>query len=192
MRRVVETLGPCTMSPLPDPFEALMLAIFSQQVSVKGAETLYARFRSRFTRPGPTPRKVLAALDPESPRRWDDEAIRGVGISRQKRAYLVDLCRHVLDGRLPLAGLGDLDDAEVTARLTAVKGVGEWTAHMHLMFVLMRPDVLPVGDLGLREGARRAYGLDERPDAVALEKLAEPWRPCRSVATWYLWKFKGD
>lgn len=192
MRRVVAEVGPCQIKPLPDPYLALVLSIFSQQLSFKGAETLYTKFRGRFTQKSPTPRKVLAALDPASTKVWEDDVIRSCGISRQKRAYLIDLSQRVIDRRLTLDALAKEPDDEVIKQLTEVKGVGVWTAHMYLIFVLLRGDVLPVGDLGLREGFRRVYGLDDRPDEATMNRLAAPWQPWRSVATWYLWKAKGD
>jgi len=188
----VERVGPCGLRPLADPYLALVLSVFNQQLSMKGAETLYARFVSRFSRKTPTPRKVVAALDPASPTAWDEATARHCGLSRQKRGYLLDLSRRLVDRRLSLPKLADLDDGQVVAELTAVKGIGVWTAEMYLMFVLSRPDVLPVGDLGLREGVRGVFGLAERPDPAAVTRLAAAWRPWRSVATWYCWKHKGD
>ena len=192
LRRVIAAVGPCRLAPLPRPFEALVLSVFSQQLSVKGAETLYARFAGRMTRGTPTPRKIVAALDPASPACWDDATIRQCGVSRQKRAYLIDLSRHLIDRRLVLDDLATVDDATVIQKLTAVKGVGVWTAQMYLMFVLLRPDVWPVGDLGMREGVRVAFGHDARPTERELVGYADAWRPWRSVATWYLWKAKGE
>ncbi|MEM7806925.1 MAG: DNA-3-methyladenine glycosylase 2 family protein [Planctomycetota bacterium] len=189
---VIRQVGPCQIKPLPDPYLALVLSIFSQQLSFKGAETLYAKFRGRFSKKTPTPRKVLSALSPSSDRVWDDEVIRSCGISRQKRSYMIDLSQRIVDGRLKLDELATLSDEEVIAKLVEVKGIGVWTAHMYLLFVLLRGDVLPVGDLGLREGFLRVFRLDERPDEATMQRLAEPWHPWCSVATWYLWKAKGD
>ncbi len=188
LKKAIKVVGPCTLAPRTDGYETLVLSIFNQQLSVKGAVTLYGRFRDRFTRKQITPRKVLAAL--HGPRAWDDETIRHCGISRQKRAYLIDLSRHVIDGRLPLDGLGDEPDDVVIERLTAVKGIGEWTAQMFLMFTLCRPDVLPILDLGLQDAVKLCYGLAERPKPKELLPRAEPWRPWRTVATWYLWRAK--
>ena len=117
----------------------------------------------------------------------DPEAIRAVGLSVPKVAYLRDLAAHVEDGRLPVDRLADQDDEAVAAELTAVKGLGVWTAHMFLIFHLGRPDVLPVGDLGVRRAVERNYGHEELPDAETLERLAERWRPYRSLASLYLW-----
>jgi DNA-3-methyladenine glycosylase II len=127
----------------------------------------------------PTPQELLDT---------DPEAIRAAGMSRPKVAYLRDLAEHVVSGELELDRLNELSDEEIVAELTAVKGLGVWTAHMFLIFHLHRPDVLPVGDLGVRNAAREAYGLDELPSAAELTELGEAWRPHRSLAALYLWR----
>jgi DNA-3-methyladenine glycosylase II len=162
-----------------DAYGALVRSIVGQQLSTKAARTIYERLSALFGDRTPTPRELLDA---------DPEAIRGAGLSRPKVAYLRDLAEHVEDGELDLEHLAELPDDEVVAQLTAVKGLGQWTAHMFLIFHLGRPDVLPVGDLGIRRGAQLAYGLDDLPDAAELELLAEPWRPYRSLACLYLWR----
>ncbi len=192
LRRVIDEVGPCQIKPLPDPYLALVLSVFNQQLSMKGAETLYARFKDQFTKKTPTPRKVVSALDSCSATSWDDELTRHCGLSRQKRSYLLDLSQRVASRRLKLEELTDLPDEAVIERLTEVQGIGVWTAQMYLMFVLLRPDVLPVGDLGLWEGVRQLDGLAERPKPAEITMRAEVWRPWRSVATWYCWKVKGD
>src|SRR5207248_8135347 len=118
----------------------------------------------------------------------DDTALRGVGLSGQKVGYLRDLCTRIADGRLRLDELDDLPDEIVIERLTEVKGFGRWTAEMFLMFRLHRPDVLPVGDLGIVTAIQRMYGLRKRPDAKKILAIGEAWRPYRSVACWYLWQ----
>lgn len=189
MAEMIRRVGPCTLSPRGDPFLTLVGSIFSQQVSTKGAMTLLARFRERFPQRRLTPRRVREALA-GGPEGWDDETIRSCGISRQKRAYLVDLSEHLLDKRLNLRKLADLPDEDVIALLTDVKGIGVWTAQMYLMFNLCRPDVLPVLDLGIQESARQHYDLPHRPKGQELVDLAEPWRPWRTIACWYLWRAK--
>ena len=118
----------------------------------------------------------------------DPEELRGVGLSRAKAAYLRSLAEHVIDGELQLDRLTELSDEDVAAQLTAVKGLGQWTADMFLIFHLGRPDVLAVGDLGIRRAAQLAYGLDALPAPDELERLALPWRPYRSLACLYLWR----
>jgi DNA-3-methyladenine glycosylase II len=114
--------------------------------------------------------------------------MKRVGLSRQKAAYLEDLAEHFISNRIPTRRLARMADEEVIEALVAVKGIGRWTAEMFLMFVLNRPDVLPVDDLGLREGARDVFGLGARPTAKELIAMGEAWRPYRSIATWYLWR----
>jgi DNA-3-methyladenine glycosylase II len=162
-----------------DAFGALLRSIVGQQLSTKAARTIYGRLTDIFGGKTPSPAELLAA---------DPEEIRGAGLSRPKVAYVRDLAEHVQDGRLHLGRLTDMPDEEVSAELTAIKGLGQWTADMFLMFHLGRPDVLPVGDLGIRRAVERAYGLDEIPDAAMLERVAEPWRPHRTLACLYLWR----
>ena len=162
-----------------DAYGALLRSIVGQQLSTKAARTIYTRVCAIFGDCVPTPEQLLAA---------DPEALRAAGLSRPKVSYLRDLAQHVLDGRLELERLDDLDDEEIVSELTAVKGLGRWTAEMFLMFHLRRPDVLPVGDLGIRRAVQLAYGLDELPDAAALERIGEAWRPERTLACLYLWR----
>ncbi len=186
MAQLIRQVGPCTLSPRTDPFLTLVGAIFSQQLSTKGAMTLLGRFRDRFPKRQLTPRRVLAAL--HGPKSWDEAIIRQCGISRQKKAYLIDVCGHFISRKLDPVRLADLSDEAVTERLVRIRGIGPWTAQMYLMFTLCRPDVLPVADLGIQEAARRYYSLARRPNAKQLIRLAEPWRPWRTVACWYLWR----
>jgi DNA-3-methyladenine glycosylase II len=161
-------------------YAALVRSITGQQLSVKAAASIWGRLLERFGGRTPTPEQILAD-DPE-------ELRMGCGFSRAKVAYLRSLAEHVLAGEIELDRLDDLPDGEVIRELTAVKGIGEWTAHMFLMFTLHRPDVLPTGDLGVRNAAMRAYGLDAPPGPADLEALAEPWRPHRTRACLYLWR----
>jgi DNA-3-methyladenine glycosylase II len=163
-----------------DHYGALVRAIVGQQLSTKAARAIFGRLTERFEGRTPTPQELLDD---------DMEALRAAaGLSRAKVAYLRSLAEHVLSGELELERLDDLPDEEVSAELVAVKGLGQWTADMFLMFHLGRPDVLPVGDLGIRRAVERAYGLAELPDAAELTRIAEPWRPHRTLACRYLWR----
>jgi DNA-3-methyladenine glycosylase II len=162
-----------------DAYGALLRSIVGQQLSVKAARSIYDRLVALFGGDTPTPRELLAA---------DPEALRGVGLSRGKVLYVRSLAEHVEDGELHLDSLTEMSDEQVIAELTAVKGLGVWTAHMFLIFHLARPDVLPVGDLGVRRAVERAYGLEGLPDAETLERLGERWAPYRSLASLYLWE----
>ena len=171
--------GPCGLARAQhaDPFRALVHAIVSQQLSSKAAATIARRFDALFD-DAPTPAAVAVARDAE---------LRGVGLSGQKVRYLRDLCARIIDGSLPLDDVERLPDAAVIEALTSVKGIGRWTAEMFLMFRLQRPDVLPVGDLGIVKAVQRAYRLRKVPSPDRLLQIGEPWRPYRSVACWYLW-----
>ena len=161
-----------------EAYGALVRSIVGQQLSTKAARTIYERLIALFGGRTPAPAELLAA---------DPEEIRKAGLSRPKVSYLRSLAEHVESGELKLDRLTELPDEEVSAQLTAVKGLGQWTADMFLIFHLGRPDVLPVGDLGVRRAVERAYGLPDLPDAAQLTEIAEPWRPQRSLASLYLW-----
>jgi DNA-3-methyladenine glycosylase II len=167
--------------PTPDDhYGALVRSIVGQQLSVAAARAIYGRLLERFGGRPPTPQEVLAQ---------DEEELRAAaGLSRAKVGFLRSLAEHVVAGELELDRVARLADAEIVAELCAVRGIGEWSAHMFLMFQLERPDVLAVGDLGVRRAAQRAYGLPDLPSADDLRALAEPWRPHRTLACRYLWR----
>ncbi|MDQ3092737.1 MAG: DNA-3-methyladenine glycosylase [Actinomycetota bacterium] len=162
-----------------DAYGALVRSIMGQQLSTKAARTIYERLTGLYEGTTPTPQELIET---------NPDDLRGVGLSRAKASYLRSLAEHVVAGELDLLGLADLPDEDVAAQLTAVKGLGQWTADMFMIFHLRRPDVLPVGDLGVRRGVELAYGLKELPKAAELERIAQPWRPHRSLASLYLWR----
>ncbi len=162
-----------------DSYGTLVRAIVGQQLSTKAARTIHGRLLDLYGGRTPTPAELMAT---------DADALRAVGLSRAKAAYLRDLAGRVDSGALDLEHLASLDDDEVSAQLTAVKGIGQWSADMFLIFHLGRPDVLPVGDLGIRRAVQRAYGLDELPSPAELLTMGEPWRPHRSLASLALWR----
>lgn len=179
LRDLMRRHGRCGLadSQHTDPFRALVRAIVSQQLSTKAAATIFARFEALFEgRPSPAD---VAALP--------DARLRAVGLSGQKLGYLRDLCRRLEDGSLVLTALDGMGDDEVIAALTTVKGIGRWTAEMFLMFRLHRPDVLPVGDLGIIKAMQRVYRLRKTPSPERMLAIGKHWRPYRSVACWYLW-----
>jgi DNA-3-methyladenine glycosylase II len=161
-------------------YGALVRTITGQQLSVLAARAIYGRLTDRFGGRAPTPQEILAD-DPE-------ELRAAAGLSRAKVGFLRSLAEHVLSGELELERLDALGDEEVSAELTAVKGIGQWSADMFLMFHLGRPDILPVGDLGIRRAIELAYGLAELPAPEEMERIAEPWRPHRTLACRYLWR----
>jgi DNA-3-methyladenine glycosylase II len=162
-----------------DTYGALLRTVIGQQLSTKAARTIYGRVLELFGGQVPAPADLLA-IEPER--------LRGAGLSWRKVSYLRDLAEHVQSGELEIGRMEELSDEEVIAEITAVRGLGRWSAEMFLMFTLDRPDVLPVDDLGIRRAVKDAYGLDEMPGPDRLEEIAEPWRPHRTLACLYLWE----
>ena len=165
--------------PVVDPFSALVRTITAQQISTKAAATIHGRLVALMPGGVATPDALLSI---------SDDQLRGAGLSRQKSAYLRDLGDKVSSGLLPVHSLADLTDDEVIEAIVKVKGLGRWSAEMFLMFRLRRPDVLPVDDLGIVTAIQRLYGLRKRPKPDRIRKIAESWRPYRTVACWYLWR----
>jgi DNA-3-methyladenine glycosylase II len=185
LRRLIRRYPGIHLKRRSDPFTTLARAIVGQQISVKAADTIWRRFvalvqdspQRGFPRLAP-PRVAAQALQP----------LRGCGLSQRKAEYLVDLAEHFAAGRLDPARWKKLDDEALIDALVDVKGIGRWTAEMFLMFHELRPDVLPVDDIGLQRALADHYNGGERLDRAWMFALAEPWRPWRSVATWYLWR----
>lgn len=184
LRTVIDELGPDGLHDRAgrpaDHYGALVRSIVGQQLSTKAALSIFNRLTDRFGGRTPTPEEVLAD-DPE-------ELRAAAGLSRAKVSFLRSLADHVLDGSLELERLNELPDEEVIAELVAVRGLGLWSAHMFLMFRLRRPDVLPVGDLGIRRAVMQRYDLKELPAPQQLLQIAEPWRPYRTIACRFLWR----
>jgi DNA-3-methyladenine glycosylase II len=180
---IVDRVGPCTLVPLGkfpgNAFMILCQSIFTQQISTAVATVLFARFRKLFPRSRPTPELTLTLAD---------DQLRSVGLSRQKMAYIRDLARHFVDGRLTLRQFPRMDDEAIIAALTDVHGIGRWTAEMFLMFVMVRPDVLPVDDLGIQKNLAKAYNKRHPLKKKQMLALTELWRPYRTVGSWYLWR----
>ncbi|MBA2393983.1 MAG: DNA-3-methyladenine glycosylase 2 family protein [Ktedonobacteraceae bacterium] len=181
MRAAIERVGPCTLVPSSNVFEALIDAIISQQISVKAADAIVGRLRAALPDGLITP-VTLAPLD--------FDMLRGCGLSTPKAKYVRNLLEHIDTGQLDLARLWERDDEAVIDQLVAVKGIGRWTAEMILIFCFGRPDVLPVDDLGFLEGVREAYELPERPAKKEMVQRGELWRPYRTFATWYMWSVR--
>jgi DNA-3-methyladenine glycosylase II len=186
MRGIVDQVGPCLLGsrtdrggPAHDHYGALVRAIVGQQISTSAARAIYGRLTARYGGRTPTPAE-LTEDDPE-------ELRLAAGMSRSKVGFLRDLAQRIESGALVLEDLDGLPDGEVSEKLTEVKGIGQWTADMFLIFHLGRPDVLPTGDLGLRRAAMTQYRLRKLPEPPRFTALARPWRPWRSIASWYLW-----
>lgn len=176
---IIDRVGKYSMRRDADPFQSLVGAIMYQQLAGSAADAIYARFVKLHGGRFPSPAQLLATADGR---------LREAGLSGRKIEYMKDLSQRVHDGRLDLTGLAGLGDEEVVVQLTEVRGIGRWTAEMFLIFCLGRPDVLPAGDFGLQKAVKVAYSLRALPAPARLQKIAEPWRPYRSVATWYMWK----
>jgi DNA-3-methyladenine glycosylase II len=185
MAELVERVGPLAVDqrrrgrPTDDLYGALLRTIVGQQLSVAAARTIYGRVLDIYDGEVPTPKQVLAT---------EVADLRGAGLSGRKAEYIRDLAAHVESGELEIDRLREMPDEEVIAEIVAVRGLGRWSADMFLMFTLGRPDVLPVDDLGIRRAIKLAYGLDELPAAAEMERIAEPWRPHRTLACMYLWE----
>ena len=184
MAKLMKELGPIEperdrRGSREDAYEALARAICGQQLSTKAAATIWERIEALFGGKTPVPSAVIAA---------DPQDLRDAGLSWSKVSYFRDLAERVLDGELDLKRLPELSDDEIIEELTAIKGIGRWTAEMFLIFHLGRPDVLSTGDLGIRKGAQLAYGLDEVPTEDELAQMGERWRPHRTIACLYLWR----
>jgi DNA-3-methyladenine glycosylase II len=182
LKRLIAAVGRCTFRPDADHFGVLARSIIAQQISTRAARSIGLRLSQSLAPQGITPEGVLAA---------EADTLRGAGLSASKARALLDLAEHVHRGAIPLQALCDLDDEDIIRRLVAVYGIGRWTAEMFLIFSLGRLDILPVADRGLRVGVQLQYGLEEIPGKDRLEGLAEPWRPYRSIATWYFWRSFG-
>ena len=186
LAKLIDALADVTVPERPDRpkpgehYAALVRTIVGQQLSTKAARSIWNRLLEHFDGRPPTPEQVLAA-DPE-------ELRAAAGLSRSKTTYLRSLAEHVVDGSLELARLEQLDDDAVIAELVAVKGIGEWSAHMFLMFQLGRADVIAPGDLGIRRGVQLTYGLAEMPTPAEVVSRAETWRPYRTAACMLLWR----
>jgi DNA-3-methyladenine glycosylase II len=183
MRGLIDARGPIEpetdrRGSRPDPFGALARAIVGQQLSTKAARSIWEKLVAALGEE-PAPRMIAAASDGD---------LRAAGLSNAKVAYLRDLSERVESGALDLERLADLSDEDVVADLIAVKGIGRWTAEMFLIFHLGRPDVMSAGDLGIRRAIQIAYELEELPGPTDLERIAEPWRPHRTLACLYLWR----
>ena len=173
-------------SPLPaftphkNYYQELVESIISQQLSVKAAATILKRFKELFTEAFPSPESILA---------MDIEELRSVGLSRQKAGYIKDLANRVLDGSIQFSHLDSLSNQEIIDELTQIKGVGIWTVHMFLLFCMGRLDVLPTGDLGIKNGIYKAYDLPEKPSPEDIETVSinNQWHPYESIASWYIW-----
>lgn len=182
---VIKQAGLCTIRPHQDYYWELVDSIISQQLSTKAAATIEKRFLDLFPGPLPLPEQILST---------PHETLRSVGLSNAKANYIRDLAQHIVDSRLELDKLDDLSNEEIIEELTAVKGIGEWTAHMFLMFAMARLNVLATGDLGIKSGIKILHNMKHLPNEIEIKKLAKKynWAPYETVACWYIWHAKDN
>lgn len=179
MAAIIGRVGPYRKQYVDPNFASLARSIVFQQLNGRAASTIFGRLEAGCGACGITPEAIGRMRMPK---------LRSFGLSIQKATYIKDLAGHTVKGAIDFASLGNSSDEEVIAALTQVKGVGVWTAHMFLIFALRRPDVLPVGDYGVRAAMKKAYSLADLPKPAEMIQIAAPWRPYASVASWYLWR----
>lgn len=181
LQPIIDSHGLCTIRSNTDYYQALTDAIISQQLSVHAAHAIEQRFRDIFGGVFPTAEQVLVV---------DAALLRDIGFSRAKATYVLDLAQHIVSGEVQFSHLDSLTNDQIIHELTAVKGIGTWTAHMFLMFCMGRSDVLPVGDLGIRNGIRKLYGFTDAPTPEQITAVAEKnrWHPYETIASWYIWQ----
>jgi DNA-3-methyladenine glycosylase II len=177
---IIQSIGKYSRKTNVNPFESLIQSIVSQQLSGKSAKAIYLRFINYYNKILPTPQQIIST---------PNEILRvQIGLSYKKIEYIKELSSKILNGKLDFASLINNSDEEIIAELIKVKGIGRWTAEMFLIFCLEREDVIPLGDLGVRKAMQRLYNLPQLPDPSSILAISLPWRPYRSIATWYLWK----
>ena len=183
LKRLIAVHGPCTLTPRPDdPFNLLVRCVISPQISTKAAESIYGKLAAVVGGP-PVAREALLALT--------EAQLQACGLSGAKRRTLRAVADDVAAHPDLYAAIAGRTDDQIREQLIAIKGIGPWTVDMFLMFAISRPDVLPVTDFGLRAGVRDEFGLKELPTGAELQRIAEPWKPYRSIATWYFWRSRG-
>jgi DNA-3-methyladenine glycosylase II len=183
LEKIIKIVGKYSINIRNDPFQSLVESIIYQQLAGKAANAIYNRFINYYNNKQITPTLILNS---------HNDNLKKVGLSNRKIDYLKDLALHVYDGRINLEELPKMNDEEIINKLVNVKGIGRWTSEMFLIFSLGRQDILPVTDLGVRKAIQKVYSLSELPKPNIMMEIAKPWRPYRSIATWYLWKFLSN
>lgn len=178
---LIKQFGPCQLLPHKNYYQELVESVIGQQLSVKAAASINRRFVDLFDGEFPSAKNIL---------NYSVKYLREAGLSEAKARYVQDIAQHVLDGRLNFDEFDDMSNDQIISTLVAVKGVGEWTAQMFLIFCMGRLDVLPTGDLGIKKGVQQLYGLNQLPSPDQIRQIANKnnWQPYESVASWYVWK----
>ena len=180
LSEIIKSVGKYSIKTTNDPLQSLIESIIFQQLAGRAANIIYERFLKYYNNILPTPQQILSTPD--------HILIAKVGLSNKKIEYIKDLSARIIDKKLNLSLMPEMADEEIVNQLIQVKGIGRWTAEMFLIFCLGRPDIFPVGDLGLRKAIQKVYSLPELPRPSTMLAIAQPWKPYRSIATWYLWK----
>ena len=175
---IIQRVGPYAMQYHEPTFRALVRSIVFQQLHGKAARTIFERLVQ----------KASGEITPDSILKLRAAQMRAVGLSKQKLTYIRDLARKTRDGVVEFERFAQMSDDDIIAELTQVKGIGQWTAHMFLMFALRRPNILPTGDYGVRAAMRKAYGMKVMPKPRTMERMAKSWHPYCSIASWYMWR----
>jgi len=178
MKKIIQNVGPCTIRKIPNPFEALIDGIITQQISDSAGQAIALRFRQFFNGKFPTPQMILEHNEIE---------LKSVGLSRMKSQYILDISQKVISGELNFKKFTKLEDEEIISELIKIRGIGRWTAEMYLIFGLGRKDIFPLGDLGLINGIKKIYSLNN-PDISDIKNISNKWKPYRTFGTWYIWK----
>lgn len=180
LAKIIDLSGKCPLKPKKNHYLTLLGSIIGQQLSIKAAASIEKKFLDYFNS-NPVPEKILSASDLE---------LRSLGLSNAKVKYVKDLSQKIIDNEVSFKGISKMSNDEIITHFTKVKGIGVWTVHMFLIFTLARPDVLPIGDLGIKKGAMKVYKLKELPDEKKLVQLSKKhnWAPYSTIASWYLWK----
>ena len=178
MKKIIQNVGPCTIRKIPNPFEALIDGIITQQISDSAGQAIALRFRQFFNGKFPTPEMILE---------FNEDELKSVGLSRMKSQYILDISQKVINGELNFKKFAKLEDEEIISELIKIRGIGRWTAEMYLIFGLGRKDIFPLGDLGLINGIKKIYSLNN-PDISDIKNISNKWKPYRTFGTWYIWK----
>ena len=178
MKKIIQNVGPCTIRKIPNPFEALIDGIITQQISDSAGQAIALRFRQFFNGKFPTPEMILE---------FNEDELKSVGLSRMKSQYILDISHKVINGELNFKKFTKLEDEEIISELIKIRGIGRWTAEMYLIFGLGRKDIFPLGDLGLINGIKKIYSLNN-PDISDIKNISNKWKPYRTFGTWYIWK----
>lgn len=178
MKKIIQNVGPCTIRKIPNPFEALIDGIITQQISDSAGQAIALRFRQFFNGKFPTPQMILE---------YNEIELKSVGLSRMKSQYILDISHKVINGELNFKKFTKLEDEEIISELIKIRGIGRWTAEMYLIFGLGRKDIFPLGDLGLINGIKKIYSLNN-PDISDIKNISNKWKPYRTFGTWYIWK----